>query len=408
MRSRKNIFRLLALLLMLVAAFGCERRPLEAMYSATVRTIVRCTWEVAVTTNVDVNVDVDVDVDVQTELNELGLGGEVEKPTGVTLYFFRDGKYHSQITTSNVDSVEVQLEPGRYRMYMISQSPEEYWRMEFEDMTSFNSAATTLREATGMSWAARKSDDEVVVENPEVLFAGVSDEFEITAQMTDDYQYYYTNLTKLRRASQNNTKGDDDTKGGTKSDEELYFEERVEHYTIRIPIVATNIVSQLWVTIYAGNADVLQSVRASTSGMARTFELTQNTTAGEQAIQVLREWKLTMDDTGTRVGHVDGLITTFGLPNGEMPSAQRDSALNVSALLIDNSTIADYTFDVGDKIQKLKPFPGYRHLYRLVFGAVDQPAITLPDVKPDPGGGGGGFVANVEDWEDEQNVDLIL
>ena len=404
MTGRKNIFRLLTLLLLLVAAFGCQRRPLETMYRPTVRTIIRCVWDIQMNIDVDVDVNVDVDVDVDTEIaNELS--EPVEKPSGVTLYFFRDGAYHSQITTSSVDSVEVQLEPGKYRMYMISQSPEEYWRMEFEDMTSFNNAATTLREATGMTWAARKSDDEVVVENPEVLFAGVSDEFEITEQMTEDYQYYYTNLTKLRRASQNNTKGGGT---GTKSDEETYLEERVEHYTIRIPIQATNVVSQLWVTIYSGNADVLQSVRASTSGMARTFELTQNTTAGEQAIQVLREWKLTMDDTGRRVGHVDGLITTFGLPNGETPSAQRDSALNVSALLIDTSTVADYVFDVGDKIQKLKPNTGYRHLYRLVFGSVAEPAIVLPDVKPDPGGGGGGFVANVEDWAEEENVDLIL
>lgn len=401
MRKRTNISWLIALVLLLTAAFGCQRRPLEAMYSATVRTIVRCTWEINVTTSIDVDVDVDVDVDAVVDADM-----QVEKPSGVTLYFFRDGVYHSQVTTSNVDSVEVQLEPGKYRMYMISQSPEEYWRMQFQDMTSFSSAATTLREATGMSWAARKSNDEVVVENPEVLFAGVSDEFEITEQMTDDYQYYYTNLKKLRRASQNNTKGD--TKGGTKSDEEIYLEERVEHYTIRIPIAATNVVSQLWVTIYAGNADALQSVRASTSGMARTFELTQNTTGGEQAIQVLRDWKLTIDDPVRRVGHVDGIITTFGLPNGEQPSAQRDSALNVSALLIDNSTVADYIFDVGDKIQKLKPLPGYRHLYRLVFGTIEKPEITLPDVKPPDTGGGGGFVAGVEDWGEEQNIDLLL
>ena len=377
---------LLAALLLLTAAFGCQRRPLELMYRSTVRVIVKCIWDIEV--NTQVNVDT-----------------EIEKPTGVTLYFFRDGQFFNSITTSNVDSVEVQLEPGKYRMYMISQSPEEYWRMEFEDMTSFENAATRLRENTSASWAARKSDDEDVVENPEILFAGVSDEFEITEKMTEDYQYYYTNLTKLRRASQNNTKGD--TKGGTKSDEEIYYEERVEYYTIRIPIEATNIVSQLWVTIYAGNADVLKSMRASTSGMARTFELTQNTTASEEAIQIIREWKLTMDDSSRRVGHVDGIITTFGLPNGETPSAQRDSALNVSALLIDDATVAEYVFDVGDKIKKLEPNPGYRNLYRLIFGSAEEPAISLPDVVP-PGGKSSGMEATVDDWEDGETVEIPM
>ena len=389
MRKGMNKTWLLALLVLLTAAFGCQRRPLETMYRSTVRVIVKCIWDIEVDTHVEVDTD-------------------IQKPTGVTLYFFRDGKFYNSITTANVDSVEVQLEEGSYRMYMISQSPEEFWRMEFEDMTTFEKAATRLRENASASWASRKSDDEeVVVENPEILFAGVSDEFEITAKMTEDYQYYYTNLTKLRTkyGTTSTTKGD--TKGGTKSDEELYYEERVEYYTIRIPIHASNIVSQLWVTIYAGNADVLKSVRSSTSGMARTFELTQNTTDAEPAIQVINGWKLTMDNTAKRIGHVDGIITTFGLPNGEMPSAQRDSALNVSALLIDNSTVAEYVFDVGDKIQKLKPNPGYRNLYRLIFGDAENPAIELPDVPP-AGGTSSGMEATVDDWEDGETVEIPM
>ena len=390
MRHKMNKTWLLAALLLLTAAFGCQRRPLELMYNTTARVIIKILW--------------DIQIDAQVEADS-----EIQKPTGVTLYLFRDGQFYNQLTTASVDSIEVQLEAGKYKMYMISQSPEEFWRMEFEDMTSFENAATRLRENSAASWASRKSegDDESVVENPEILFAGVSEEFEITEKMTEDYQYYYTNLTKLRRAAaaQNNTKGD--TKGGTKSDEELYYEERVEYYTIRIPIVASNIVSQLWVTIYSGNADVLKSVRASTSGMARTFELTQNVTAQEEAIQIISEWKLTMDDTGRRVGHVDGVITTFGLPNGETPSTQRDPSLNVSALLVDNSTIAEYVFDVGDKIKVLSPNPGYRNLYRLIFGSVEEPAIVPPDVPPD-GGTPSGMDATVDDWEDGETVEIPM
>ncbi len=386
MKTLKHKSWLLAALLLLVAAFGCQRRPLEVMYSTTARVIVKVQWDIVVET----------DVTAETE---------IEKPTGVTLYLFRDGQFYNQITTSNVDSVEVQLETGKYKMYLISQSPDEYWRMEFEDLTSFDNAATRLRQNTTATWAARKSDDEEVVENPEILFAGVSEEFEITEKMTEDYQYYYTNLTKLRRASQNNTKGD--TKGGTKSDDEIYYEERVEYYTIRIPIVASNIVSQLYVSIYAGNIDVLQAMRASTSGMARTFELTQGVTDNEEAIQVIREWKLVMDDESRRVGHLDGIITTFGLPNNESGSTDRDPSLNVSTLLVDNSTVADYVFEVGDRIKMLEPNPGYRHLFRLIFGSVEEPAMVLPDVKPEPSGGGG-FTAGVEDWGEEVNADIPL
>ena len=391
MRSKTRKTWLLGLLL-LVAAVGCQRRPLEVMYSTTVRVIVQVQW------NIVINSEVTVDP-------------ELQKPTGVTLYIFRDGKFYNSVTTSNVDEIEVQLETGKYKMYMISQSPEEFWREEFVNMTDFDNAATRLRANTTATWASRKSGDEDVVENPEILFAGVSDEFEITEKMTEDFQYYYTTLTKLRRAAaaaaeEDKTKGD--TKGGTKTDEEIYLEERVEYYTIRIPIEASNIVSQLYVSIYASNIDVLQSLRASTSGMARTFELTQGVTDDEEAIQIIREWKLVMDDESRRVGHLDGIITTFGLPNNETGSTDRDPSLNVSALLIDNATVADYEFMVGDRIHMLAPNPGYRHLFRLIFGSVDEPAMELPDVKPDPGTTGGGFTAGVEDWGEEEHVDLIL
>lgn len=368
---KRNLWLLFLLLVM--AAFGCQRRPLEIMYRSTVRVIVKCVW------NVEAYPDGD-------------------KPSGVTMYFFRDGEFYNSITTSNVDSCEVQLEKGHYKMYMISQSPEEFWKMEFENMTSFNAAATTLREASTL-WTRGLED--VTVENPEVMCAGVAEEFDITEGMTEDYQYYYTHLQSIRAAKSNGTSTKADNK------DETYYEERVEYYTIRIPVYPKNIVSQLWVTIYSGNADVLKSVRASTSGMARTWELTQATTAADEAIQIINQWTLTMDDAARRVGHVDGIITTFGLPNGEVPTALRDSTLNVSALLVDNATVADYTFDVGDKIQVLKANRGYRHLYRLVFGSVAEPAITPPDVSP-PGAQSSGMDATVSDWEEGETIDVPM
>ena len=106
-------------LVMLTALFGCQRRPLELLYRTSIRVIVKCIWS----------------VDAYPE----GL-----KSTGVTMYFFRDGEFYNSLTTANVDSCEVQLEPGHYQLYMISQSPEEYWRMDFANMTSYDNAATVL------------------------------------------------------------------------------------------------------------------------------------------------------------------------------------------------------------------------------------------------------------------------
>ena len=141
--------------------------------------------------------------------------------------------------------------------------------------------------------------------------------------------------------------------------------------------------------------------------MARTFGLTQGVTSSEEAIQIIDSWTLYMDDDANRIGHIDGIITTFGLPNGETPSAKRDSTLNVSALLIDNKTQADYVFNTGNLIKQIAPNPGYRAMYRLVFGSKENPIIELPDVQPE-GGKASGMDATVEDWEDGETVEIPM
>lgn len=296
------------------------------------------------------------------------------KPDGVTLYFFRNGEFYMQHTTAEVDSCVVQLAPGNYKLFMISQSPEEYWKMEFENMTDFDNASVSVAE-TKSSWYTR-ANEEVLINNPEMMTVGVSDEFEVTEEMI------YQQNRSLTKAGEN-----------------------VYYYVIRVPVVPQSVVSEYWVTIYSDNADVLKSVRASTSGMARSFELTQGKTGDDEGTQFITQWTLTIDDKENRIGHLDGQVTTFGFPRGELPSPSRDSTLNVSALLVDNETVEDYVFYVADKIKLEDPPEGYRYLYRLVFGSVREPAIHPKDVEPAVESG---FDAVVDDWEEGELVEIPM
>lgn len=296
------------------------------------------------------------------------------KPDGVTLYFFRNGEFYMQHTTAEVDSCVVQLAPGNYKLFMISQSPEEYWKMEFENMTDFDNASVSVAE-TKSSWYTR-ANEEVLINNPEMMTVGVSDEFEVTEDMI------YQQNRSLTKAGEN-----------------------VHYYIIRVPVVPQSVVSEYWVTIYSDNADVLKSVRASTSGMARSFELTQGKTGDDEGTQFITQWTLTIDDKENRIGHLDGQVTTFGFPRGELPSPSRDSTLNVSALLVDNETVEDYVFYVADKIKLEDPPEGYRYLYRLTFGSVREPAIHPKDVEPAVESG---FDAVVDDWEEGTTVEIPM
>lgn len=301
-----------------------------------------------------------------------------DKPNGVTLYFFRDGKFYMEHTTAQVDSCVVKLEPGRYRLYMISQSPDEYWKMEFNDMTDFENARVSVAE-TKSSWYSTRSESEVVINNPEVMVAGVSDFFDVTEDM-------------IERQRQSATKAE--------------VNSNIYYYTILVPVSPQSIVSQYWVTIYSDNVDMLKAVRASTTGMARTFYLTQSKTGEEEGTQLVSEWSLTVDDEQHLIGHLDGKVTTFGFPNGELPNPGRDSTLNVSTLLVDNKTVEEYRFYVGDKIHLEEPVPqGYRHLYRIIFGSIFEPAIHPERVLPE---GGSGFTAGVTDWDEEIDVGVEI
>ncbi len=134
---------------------------------------------------------------------------ETGKPDGITLYFFRDGVYCKQVTTAEVDSCSVSLEPGRYRLYLMSYSPEEYGGQAFLDLTDWDAARSQVSE-TRSSWYTRAEGERLIAE-PEWMAAGTSDEFVVSEG------------------------------------------------TVRVPVTPECLVSRFRVTIYSDNANMLRS-----------------------------------------------------------------------------------------------------------------------------------------------------
>ena len=192
---------IMTMLLTLLAA--CQRRPLYHIEELGVKVIVKVLWKVEVYP-------------------------EGVKPSGVTFYFFRDGKFFRSETTADVDSCAVQLEPGHYRLYMISQSPEEFGQLEFLDMSFWDKAHASVTEAQS-KWYTR-AEDEILIGNPELMVAGVSEEFEVTEAMVEEYQQYKYSLLMRERALEG-------SKSGPESDPELaHAQYMLNYYTIRVPV----------------------------------------------------------------------------------------------------------------------------------------------------------------------------
>lgn len=334
---------------------GCERRPLEEFYTPTCKVVFRVDWSKF-----------------------------PEVPTGMTMYFFREGDEAPRVvTTSEVRETSVNLEAGNYRMFFINQSPGEFGSVSFVNMNLFEDSGARLEEIPS-TWFGRTSDP--VGHDPENIGEADLGYFSITEEDVERYQGAYKEWNGDRSSSA--------------------AAQKVELTTRSIQLEAGNVVSEFWVTIYAERADVLYSVRAAITGMAMDYGLTQGRTLHSTATQLMENWTLTMDDEINRVGHLDGIIPTFGLPDGVTQTAGRDSSLNVAALLLDKS-VYDYKFSVGDKIEVLPGRPGYKYLLRLVFGSVSSPAVEFPDI-PLEGRISSGFDAIVEDWEDGGTVDIGL
>ena len=85
-------------------------------------------------------------------------------------------------------------------------------------------------------------------------------------------------------------------------------------------------------------------------------------------------------------------------------SLPEENYLNLSILLIDGATIIDFPFAIGDQFRYEMDAEANLELSLVLDITIDDP---LPDVQPE-GGSSGGFDATVDDWGDEEEVDIPM
>lgn len=367
-------YALMLLAAVVLAATGCQRRPMEADYVPTVRVIVKCDWQYF-----------------------------CEEPTGMTMYFFRDGEDTPRvISTSQVNDVAVNLPAGHWRMFLINQSVYEFSSYEFFSMNKYAQAFVRLAEIKSKWYVPSKtksiSKETFIGHDPEHLAVALASEFDITHEMVDHYQSaYYEYRTRLKSKA---------------PDSELdYYLSAMDEYTYVIPVTARDIISTVRARIYINNIRSLRSVRAALTGMAQNFMLTKDRTDEGNVDQLLELWVVEFDEEVPTRGYIESQVTTLGLPNGVTTVEGRAPELNslgLNILMKDGKTLLKYDFLVGHKFQITKDESGLGlrlNLY-LQEGYDKDPVITLPDVVVEEGGGG--FKADVVDWEDEINVGIPI
>lgn len=368
MRDNLKFILMLPMLMLLFA--GCDRRPLELYYSPEAQVLVKCDWS-----------------------------NFPEVPTGMTMYFFRDGDSQPKaITTSEVYESKVSLKAGHYRMFLINQSPNEFGSLAFTGMDTYPTTESYLTAITSKWYTKTES---IIGHDPENLGVAIADEFDITPELVEQYQAI---LAKYKQNIYSNTDN------GTTSED---YQAELDKLTKEIDVVAYNVVSELNIKIYINNINSLRSVRASLTGMAGGYLLTKSATTDDTAIQLMESWAAKINANDAVKGYIETSITTLGLPGGILTTEGRDATLNklsLSLLLADNTTIKTYEFNEGNDIKIERGAHGIKLELNIVLGTESDPVIVLPDVDPEPSGGnsGGGFSAKVDDWGEQIDVPINL
>jgi len=334
----------------------------------------------------------------------------VERPTGMTLMFFDDADKLTQLTTNDVDSVYVTLPEGHWRVYVFNQSVSEFGSLSFSGMDKFETPEAYVAEVVSSHWVNQMNTgapNQRILCEPEDLGVDIG-EFEISDKMVQQYTEF---RSKVKAKSVSYTKAD------------FYDSELDSVYeTTAVVLHPKNVVSMLEVTAYFKGMQNLYSARASITGLAEGFYITQNRPNDTGITQILEDWTKYVDENDPTLGYVKlkSNISTFGLPGGYEDVedfSKRDSTLNVftmACLLRDLKTQIEIPFNVGHKFEVEKYEVGLgtqvtiaiRLVLKLEIG-LDSP-IVLPEVPPATGDNASGFDATVDDWEEGETVEIPM
>lgn len=328
--------------LVLVAATSCRHKDLCILHPHTAPLKINVDWEEFI---------------------------EKEVPTGMTVIVYpQDGSAPVITRSHELSHVLVYLPAGMYNSLVFNQSETEFGSLELKNLSSYSTAEVVAVQAP-TRWYKTRGDEEKVVHEPEWFGTDNEINAEVTEEMIEQTKHdiYTENMNGNGRSS---------TKGGI----DLIFH-KVE-----------NVIYTLNVNVHIKNAYNLRSARGAIAGMSEGFKLAESARSNNKVTHLMENWGMESNPADPTQGTITTKILCFGLPQNHN-KGEDENTLTLSLLLVDNQTILNYTFKVGDLIKEDEILKKTLHL------TLEIPD-PLPDVKPEDGESGG-FDATVEDWGDE-------
>lgn len=357
--------KLLYILLIATLSLSCERRALTYDYSPT------------------------VDVKINADWSYLS-----DTPTGMTIYCYPEsGESPTVLSTNDINTTTVSLGAGVYNILIFNNDPTSFsGTISFEDMESFETASVQS-VSSALSSAKFKSSSDVVRE-PEELAAATYLDLEVTEDAVKE-------SVELK------------SKGATRSDELIYA-------TINVtPMV---VVKTTRVKIRISGIHNFYSASSQIYGMASGYSFFEQASHSDMVTHSLDSWSSTTYDYDYREGEITTYFTSFGLPEQTTLSRSSDYSdwdglLAIDILLVDLSTTVTNIIELKDKVVTSEDSSKSDNVSLSVsididissgYGlSDDDDPVVLQDVEP-AGGSGSAFNATVDEWSDEEIVDIPL
>jgi len=319
-----------------------------------------------------------------------------ERPEGMTLIMARNGDAFTYFdATNNVDEQTMRLQTGEYKLTVMNRTFAEFGTMQFYQRGSHEglyAVSNTWTQNVEKAW----DEGRIYMEEPERIGVAV-DTFTVTNAI-DSLQFYP-------------------------------WRDHIETGILRLdrPQVVMPMTTTLNIRCKVVNVQYMRAVEGYIAGLADGFLLNQGWRRRQTGTIKLEHWRLSdrqwertgatrADEAGSDsifTGWISTNVETFGLPHGRELLRWRTPESNLIVLhftLIDGSTI-DFTYPVGTLIH-YEGDSGETELFQradvtlqldleLVAPIIDVP--TLPYSQPE---GTGQFDAEVQPWEDEDNIDI--
>ncbi len=362
----KKLLYIIGIAIVALTTLSCERRELTYDYSPYCEVKVNLDWS-----------------------------NMSKAPTGMTIRAYpQDGGAPTVIQSNTITSGTLKLPAGVYNILVFNQIPSDFGTVAFRGLDKWETAEVYAVEQSSKVWATTKAEAAIVRE-PEVVAVATYTDVEIKEECIK------------------------------KSTEQFKLTgERIVAHTLDLkPKI---VVKRTLVRVKVDGIQNLLSTRAVLTGMADGYNFSTQQSTGTYVSHTLESWSIKDFEYGERYGETNAYFMSFGLPETTTTTRASDDwsgSIYLQMLLVDNKTVIEHTADISNRTTS-KEEEGSKaddEVDTNVDVDVDvETSITvevgfsldpddtmpvLPDVKPE-GGSSSGLDATVEDWGDEESVDL--